>query len=126
MREFQLGLYDHPRYVVRSQTSQEAAHSIREGAPTLRSRVLSLLRARPAGATDEEVQVALGMNPSTERPRRIELCEAGLVVDSGKRRPTASGRMATVWFAPFSGEVAPGPDACDCTEDAACAECSRR
>jgi len=47
-------------------------------------------------ATDEEIATGLGMNPSTERPRRIELARAGLIAEAGTRR-TASGRMATVW-----------------------------
>lgn len=47
-------------------------------------------------ATDEEIAIGLGMNPSTERPRRIELARAGLIVTDGTRR-TASGRMAAVW-----------------------------
>jgi len=49
------------------------------------------------GATDEEIQTWLGMNPSTQRPRRVELVKKGLVVDSGKTRQTRSGRKATVW-----------------------------
>ncbi len=49
------------------------------------------------GATDHELAVALGMNPSTVRPRRLELVESGAVVDSGQTRPTPSGRAATVW-----------------------------
>jgi DNA-binding IclR family transcriptional regulator len=58
--------------------------------------VLELLAATPGGLTDEEMQTRLGMNPSTQRPRRIELARRGLVVEGGTRR-TASGRMATVW-----------------------------
>jgi hypothetical protein len=49
------------------------------------------------GATDEEVQWGLGMNPSTQRPRRIELVHAKLAVDSGRRRKTRSGDKAIVW-----------------------------
>jgi hypothetical protein len=42
------------------------------------------------------MQLALGMNPSTQRPRRIELERRGLVVKDGTRK-TSSGRMAVVW-----------------------------
>jgi hypothetical protein len=38
------------------------------------------------GATDPEMQAALNMGGSTQRPRRIELVAAGLVMDSGRRR----------------------------------------
>jgi predicted ArsR family transcriptional regulator len=80
-----------------SQTSAAAADSL--DAPTLNAmqrRVLELLQATPDGLTDEEMQTRLGMNPSTQRPRRIELARRGMVVEAGTRR-TASGRMAVVW-----------------------------
>ena len=78
-------------------TSAKAADSL--GPATLNAlqrQVLELLAATPDGLTDEEQQRLLGMNPSTQRPRRIELARRGLVVEAGTRR-TASGRMATVW-----------------------------
>jgi transcription initiation factor IIE alpha subunit len=78
-------------------TSAKAADSL--GPATLNAmqrQVLALLQATPGGLTDEEMQTRLGMNPSTQRPRRIELARRGLVVEAGTRR-TASGRMATVW-----------------------------
>lgn len=80
-----------------SVTSAAAADSL-DGATlnALQRRVLEFLRARPEGATDEEMQRGLGMNPSTQRPRRIELARRGLVVEAGTRR-TASGRNASVW-----------------------------
>lgn len=62
----------------------------------LQRQVLEYLRARPDGATDEEIQAGLQMNPSTERPRRIELARRGLVIEAGTRK-TASGRNASVW-----------------------------
>ena len=80
-----------------SQTSAQAADSL--GPATLnvlQRRVLELLAATPGGLTDEEMQTRLGMNPSTQRPRRIELARLGLVVEAGTRK-TASGRMASVW-----------------------------
>jgi len=82
-----------------SATSAAAADSL--GPATLNAlqrRVLELLAAWPQGLTDEEMQRELGMNPSTQRPRRIELARRGLVVEAGTRR-TASGRMAVVWQA---------------------------
>lgn len=38
------------------------------------------------------------MNPSTERPRRVELVENGLVEDSGRVRQTDSKTEAVVWI----------------------------
>ena len=78
-------------------TSAKAADSL--GPATLNAlqrRVLELLAATPGGLTDEEQQRLLEMNPSTQRPRRIELARRGLVVEAGTRR-TASGRNASVW-----------------------------
>lgn len=78
-------------------TSAQAADSLGPQAlNAMQRRVLELLQTTPDGLTDEEMQTRLGMNPSTQRPRRIELARRGLVVECGTRR-TASGRMATVW-----------------------------
>lgn len=78
-----------------SATSAAAADSLDGKAlNALQRRVLEHLAWRPS--TDEEIANELAMNPSTVRPRRIELVRLGLVVEDGTRR-TASGRMATVW-----------------------------
>jgi hypothetical protein len=60
----------------------------------LQRRVLEHIAWRPS--TDEEIATELEMNPSTVRPRRIELARRGLIVEDGTRK-TASGRMAVVW-----------------------------
>jgi hypothetical protein len=87
-----------PPFVSTSQTSAEAAESVREGAAELRERVYSALkRVWPEGLTDEQMQQALGMQGNTQRPRRRELEQRGLVRDSGERRFTTSGRRAVVW-----------------------------
>jgi hypothetical protein len=49
--------------------------------------------------TDEEIQHVTELHGSTERPRRIALCNEGKVIDSGKKRLTASNRWATIWEA---------------------------
>lgn len=85
-------------FVAESATSKAAAEEAKPSAATLRGRVREFLRTN-GPATDEQIQDALGMNPSTQRPRRIELVTAGFVRDSGKTRKTASGRSATVWEA---------------------------
>lgn len=82
-----------------SETSREAADGIKETAATMRWSVLKALKAAQLGMTDEEIQTALSMNPSTERPRRVELVRMGLVRDSGRTRSTRSGRKAVVWLA---------------------------
>ena len=80
-----------------SATSAAAADSL-DGKTlnALQRRVYEFICRRPS--TDEEIANELEMNPSTVRPRRIELARRGLIVESGTRR-TASGRMAVIWRA---------------------------
>ena len=82
-----------------SKTSRAAAHEIKDSVDTLRYKVrLHIEDAGDRGATDEEIQIALGMHGNTERPRRIELLnDFHVVMDSGRTRPTKSGRQAVVW-----------------------------
>jgi hypothetical protein len=80
-----------------SMTSAAAADSLTpQTLNAMQRKVLELLQATPEGLTDEEMQRRLGMNPSTQRPRRGELARRGLIVTSGTRK-TASGRKADVW-----------------------------
>ena len=80
-----------------SVTSMAAADAIGASLNALQRSVVSFLRARgDHGATDEEIATGLQMNPSTARPRRIELVRRGLVVEAGTRR-AISGRYATAW-----------------------------
>ena len=90
-------------------TSLVAADRIADHAGTLRAAVLAMLRERGEhGATDQELQTALGLSSDTEVPRRWELVNAGEVAASGRKRKTRSNRPATVWvaseFAPEPGE----------------------
>ena len=87
-----------PPCVAHSVTSVQAAESInhtREGGRAILLRFL--LEQADHGATDEEMQTATGMNPSTQRPRRVELTIVGSVRNSGLTRRTKSGRKAVVW-----------------------------
>lgn len=83
-----------PPFVRASETSRAAATAIKPVTPTLRALVFEAIRAKPS--TDEEVQEKLAMSPNTQRPRRIELAKAGLIVKSGLRQ-TRSKRWADVW-----------------------------
>ncbi len=82
-----------------SVTSMEAAEAIKPKVTGLRARVLAYLNYKGSeGATDEEIQDALSMNPSTQRPRRIELVRGGYIEGpEGLTRKTSSGRKAQVW-----------------------------
>jgi hypothetical protein len=81
-----------------SPTSVEAANSIKPVLNELQTKVFAAFEyVAEEGLTDEEGISALSMPASTYRPRRVELVEAGLVRNSGRTRPTASGRKAVVW-----------------------------
>lgn len=86
-----------------SATSVDAAKEIDQHHDRLRAMVLNYIRSVGyRGATDEELQVVLNMEGNTERPRRRALVTLGLCFDSGKTRPTKSGRKAVVWVSqPF-------------------------
>jgi hypothetical protein len=78
-------------------TSAQAADSLSPATLNgLQRLVLEFVRARTEGVTDEQIAAGLGLNPSTARPRRIELARLGLIVEVGVRK-TASGRNAVAW-----------------------------
>lgn len=89
-----------PPFQSHSPTSEAASIAVEDKAGDYRRRVYEFYLKRGAeGATDDEVQVALDMDPSTQRPRRIELVENGKLMGSEKRRRTRAGRFAVVWVA---------------------------
>lgn len=92
-------------FVKSSQTSREAAEAIAPHCNALQLRVLRYLAAQPGGATDERMQEALSLTGSTQRPRRVELEQAGLVRDSGAKAKTRSGRQAVVWECSDAGRA---------------------
>ena len=93
------------------ETSRVAADRIAGHAKDLRARVLAfIVEQGPHGATDDEGEAVLGIKPQTYTPRRGELVALGLVVDSGRRRNTASGRPAAVWVTPNHAPPSPKPE----------------
>lgn len=90
-------------------SSDVAARMIAGYAARQRADVLAVIaQAGAYGATDAEIQAALGCCPHSVSPRRGELRALGLIADSGVRRPTPRGRPATVWVLM---EYAPSPPA---------------
>jgi len=81
---------------VEQDTSAIAAGSVREGSRAIRHRVRAYIGS--TGATCDEVEQALKLSHQTCGPRIRELVQLGLVKDSGRRRPTRSGREAIVWI----------------------------
>lgn len=95
-------LADTAPYQKHSPTSKAAAADILPRAGTLRRAVYDFIVSRHhAGATDEEIQNVLGLEGSTERPRRIELQRGGLIEQrvTWPTRRVKSGKQAAVWVA---------------------------
>lgn len=86
-------------HVKGSDTSRAAAESMEPHAGTLEAQVLIAIRASGSGGlTDDELEQLLGLSHQTTSARRRALVIRCLVKDSGARRPTRSGRGATVWI----------------------------
>lgn len=88
-------------------TSWRAGAAIEVKSGTKRHAVLQLLLRSPQGATDWELQQGLNMAPSTERPRRGELVDAGLVALTGRTREH-QGSLWNVWEITDAGRAALG------------------
>jgi hypothetical protein len=83
-----------------SPTSEEAARTLSPGKRAIdRERVYVAIAASPSGMTDDELQAALDLDGSTERPRRLELFEQGRIARTGRTRSTRAGKRAAVWIA---------------------------
>ena len=83
-----------------SATSRAAAKAIEPVAGTQRALIFRLIHCwNYTGVTDSEIGRELALPGDSVRPRRGELLKAGLIVDSGRTRKTASGREAVVWVA---------------------------
>lgn len=90
-----------PPFVSGSETSREAAASIKADTSDLRAKVFACIQSAGAfGRTDEEIQTRLSMGGSTERPRRRELQISGRIRESAMKRKTSTGRLAVVWVSP--------------------------
>lgn len=88
-----------PPCIQTSPTSRASGGRIRQDAGRLEVRVLDALRdAGREGLTDAEIEEVTGLGGNTARPRRVRLVELAHVIDSGRRRRTTSGRLATVWI----------------------------
>lgn len=87
-----------PGHVKGSQTSKDAAESMKESAGSLRKRILAYIRTLPSGATCDEIELSLGLRHQTASARIAELKHGGKLKSIG-RRPTRSGRQADVMVA---------------------------
>jgi len=88
-------------FVSGSDTSAAAAASITpSAAQAMRDTILAKITySASAGLTCDQVEELLDMRHQTASARIKELKDEGLLLDSGRRRPTRSGRKAAVLVA---------------------------
>lgn len=77
------------------ETSRDAWMSFEPYVAATDARILHVIR--DGGATAEEVEAATGLRHQTVSAQIRHMVEGGLLVGSDERRPTRSGRGATVW-----------------------------
>jgi hypothetical protein len=83
------------------ETSIEAADALASRLGPLQSLTLDFIARRGAfGATSDECAAGLGIDRGSVQPRTSELSRKELIVDSGLRRPNATGKRAIVWSLP--------------------------
>ncbi|MHB1038393.1 MAG: hypothetical protein ACYC35_28300 [Pirellulales bacterium] len=81
------------------EASRSAAAIVGPRLPALESRVFLYIVSRGEhGATDEEIAAHVEGRADTVRCRRIGLRNAGFILDSGRKRTTTAGVLATVWI----------------------------
>jgi len=64
---------------------------------SVRLRILGKILMTPNGATCEELEIRLGLSHQTASAAITALVKKGILVDSGERRTTRSGRKARVY-----------------------------
>lgn len=79
-------------------TSRQAAEDIRPKAATLRKQVLEMIRESVFGRSADSISRELGITILSIRPRCSELNAKGLIVDSGRRDLTESGKASIIWI----------------------------
>lgn len=78
-------------------TSRLAADAVKPRAASLRSQAVAILKT--GSFTADEVAAIMGKTAFSIRPRVTEAGKLGLIYDTGRTRPNASGKEAVVWRA---------------------------
>ena len=82
------------------QLSLDAKRSMEHVIPSLRERLLQVIKAAgETGLTTDEAEMISTRPHQTVSPRINELARLGVIKDSGIRRTTRSGRKAVVYVA---------------------------
>lgn len=78
------------------ETSRLAAEAASRRSPSQRSLIWQTL-LKLGEATDYELAEHLNILRTSAAKRRQELCDLGLVEDTGQTRPTDTGTLAVIW-----------------------------
>ena len=78
------------------ETSFDAAESIEGTAAAHKALVFKTLK-KIGPLSSEQIAKVTGLTPLQVMKRVSDLRDGGMVLDSGERRPTVSGRNAAVW-----------------------------
>lgn len=80
-------------------TSVLSYEEIRESLGARQSYVLDLIELNPRRTDRELAEIAGTADPNMIRPRRSELVAKGLVIESGHRHCSVTGKLSTTWEA---------------------------
>jgi len=96
-----------------TQTQEWAGDKVLPAAGTQRRQIYDTYLEYPDGLADEEMEAITGLLMNSIRPRRNELMEQGLVVETGRLRPNRNGNPEKVYaasrFAPEGSSESPRP-----------------
>lgn len=77
-------------------TSEEAARVIAPKAAILREKLYTAFQRYGAMTADEACEVS-GVSILAGRPRVSEMVRLGILMDTGTRRPSSTGKTSAVW-----------------------------
>ncbi len=65
---------------------------------SVKTRILDKVINTPRGITADELEMRLGIRSCTITAAINAMLKSGMIIDSGEKRPTRSGRMARVYL----------------------------
>ena len=90
--------YPHDPGFQNTDTSKNAASSMKDKAETLRIQSYKAIKTSRSGLTADEVAFSIRKSILAIRPRITELKMQGAIIDSGIRRENSTGRNAAVFI----------------------------
>jgi len=78
--------------------SQDAARRAFGRSGNARERIYNIIKANPNGLTADETRHLTSLPFNSVSARVCDLAAEGWLIDTGRRRETSTGAMATVWI----------------------------